>query len=435
MSDGNSEEQQDPEEGPVLAESFSEDTGEAGGQEDPAPSLKKQRTNKAEQEKLFHAYRAGRAQAFQTYLRDFNVVKEWALVLDMTWLHNVLLFLEDIQVLEEQNKKKEDIPFYEKAHDTITEMKTNFADFKVSTKAPVDKTRTVFRPGVETRQGNYAKARFSFWKHPKIQSNMKLGKQLLDLFFNSRWSLFVDQADISIISFLDPSCSILKEGLIPHWTMYIADKFLRTFFVQLLNYHRLVSLGSKVQKVAYLRLYTSELEAYRSRIEERFMMRMVKGYTKTFSPDSGGITVENLSSHLTLWIMYRENLPFGGGGAARSERLKFDETVQKLFSRDVKSAQEVEITDNVRYIQEAWKVGIPTRFVTNSFHPMELSCVLEYMYGKDRFRMWQWETFIRWKTSDGSKTKQDFDPDSASSETDESSYPDDGESVFSNAPG
>lgn len=361
-----------------------------GNEAENKSAYKRARYNKAESERLFDEYLFKRDQNLQQYIEEFNRAKEWALVMDMTWLHNILLFLEDIQALEETSKKKERQTFYEKAHTYIVEMNTNFRGIGDP------EERVVFREGPPTRKPKYVRKRFRFWTAPEIKKIMQLGKQLLDLFFQSKWSLFVDQADISITSYLDPSCSILSERLVPHWTMYIGDQFLRTYFVQLLNYHRMVSLGSQIQKVTFLKFYKSELDAYRSRISQLFMMRVIRSTDSKFAIAGG--SVQNLSPNLTLWIMYQDNINFRARGAVRSEEIKFEQIVENLFTRDIRLAEQIKIEDNINYVKNAWKLGIPTRFVTSSFHPVELSYVLEYMYGKDRFRMLQWENFIRWST-------------------------------------
>lgn len=373
------------------------------------------RYNKAESEKLFDEYLLKKNQDLQKYIEEFNRAKEWALVMDMTWLHNILLFLEDIQALEETSKKKEQQNFYEKAHTYIVEMNKNFKDIGDP------EERAVFREGRPTREKEYVRKRFRFWIAPQVKRIMQLGKQLLDLFFQSKWSLFVDQADISITSYLDPSCSILSERLVPHWTMYIGDQFLRTYFVQLLNYHRMVSLGSQIQKVTFLKFYKSELDAYLSRISQRFMMRMIRTTHSKFKIETERVQVQNLSPKLTLWIMYQDNINFRARGAVRSEEIKFEQIVENLFTRDTRFAEQIEIQDNIKYVKNAWQLGIPTRFVTSSFHPIELSYVLEYMYGKDRFRMLQWENFIRWSTR-GEDSDFDLDYEYQSESDDPEEY-------------
>lgn len=380
-----------------------------------APGTKKRKIlyNKAEQQKLFDDYNSKKSQALQKCIGAFNTAKEWALVTDMTWLHNVLLFLEDMQAIELTTQKKGNQSFYEQAHSLIEKINNNFQ------KIGIPEERSEFREKDHTRQKKPFNKKFKFWTSPYIKENMQSGKKLLDIFFQSKWSLFVDQADLSITSHLNSSCSILAEGLVPHWTMYIGDQFLRTFFVQLLNYHKMVSTENQRQKVTFVKMYKDELKSYVSRIKQSFMMRIVKKKSTEFTMGRKGYKVKNLSPSLTLWIMYQNNLPYRTSGSQQSEMIKFQQIVRKLFIGKLEDAETIEVKDNLEYIERAWKSGIPTRFVSTSFHPIELSYVLEYMYGKDRFKMLQWEQFIRWQTSEEEESDEEDDEEEFDEEDDE----------------
>lgn len=348
-----------------------------------------------ERVEFMDAWNKDKGNIFENLREKYSKVQEWALITGMTWLSNVLDLLQDLQSLQHHATGKKQRSFYEQSENLISRLLDGFESSGVDARM-----RVPYKSGIEHVKGPSKEERCAFWSKPQIKNNMKIGKRLLELYFYPEWSLFVDQADESIRSHLDPSCAIFGEGLMPHWTLYIGDKFLRTYFVQLLHYHKTISIGNPRQKVAFLRSYKSEMNAYLSRLKEGFMMRVVASPREEVAPILGVVLYKKLSTKVTLHIMYQQNFSFTPlteqkGGADN----EFQGLVDDLF-RSKKIRQGMRPDESYKYMESSWEVGSSTRFATITFHPFELAYVLEFMYGRDRLRMLSWEKLISWKATD-----------------------------------